>query len=249
MPDELNDFLSSLGVPPTQSESEETPAQEESTPPAESEAQPPAPPENQEKESEQTPPVQPDRNNAAFAAMRVELSKYKKVLKNAAQLAGLDPNVDLEVLEESFQKNLINKQAEETKIPPEFIARMTKNEEQLTVLQQKEYANNALVGFAKVKQDYKLTNNQLADFAQGLKLSGVDPFKQPVDIVREYRLRNFDSLLEAAKRQGELEATERLAKAEKSSSTPGDKAGGDPGAASKINSLSEFEAFLNKSST
>lgn len=160
----------------------------------------------------------------AFAAMRVELAQKNKLLEGVATVLGLDPKSkeSMSQLESKLTESLAKKQG----IPVETLQRLNRLEELEQQRAAETVRNNAFAGFQKVKTQFGLNDTELQDFANELVAEGKNPFVQSLDLVTEYKLKNFDRLLEQAKNQGAQDEIARAAKANNNASTPGNKQGG-----------------------
>lgn len=189
------------------------------------------------------------QNNAtkttqAFAAMRVENAKQKKLINNTLTLLGLDPkNPDsVAQLETKLTEALAKKQG----LPVETLERLNK----LEALEQQRTAEDlrtkALMGFQKVKDSFNLDDNALQEFANELVAEGKNPFINSLDLVSEYKLRNFDKLIEQAKAKGVQEEIERASKANNNASTPNSTQGGDTQNIDKVTNIKELVNWYNQ---
>jgi hypothetical protein len=107
------------------------------------------------------------------------------------------------------------------------------------------------MGFQAVKNQFNLSDKDVDDFADQLIRDGVNPFTKSVDIVAEYKLRNFDALLEAAVQKGAAQEAQRQANVAAHSSQPNKTTGGagDNSEPDKINSVASLTDWLEKNST
>lgn len=165
-----------------------------------------------------------NKSAQAFAAMRVELSQKNKMLENVATVLGLDPKSkdSMDQLQTKLTEALAKKQG----LPVETLERLNRLEEMEQQRNIEQVRNNAFAGFQQVKTQFGLNDVQLQAFANDLVAEGKNPFVQPLDLVTEYKLKNFDKLLEQAKSQGAQAEIERAAKANNNASTPGTNQGG-----------------------
>lgn len=167
---------------------------------------------------------QVNKSAQAFAAMRVELANKNKLLEGVATVLGLDPKQkdSMDQLQTKLNEALAKKQG----LPVETLERLNKLEELEQQRNIEAIRNNAFQGFQKVKTQFGLSDADLQEFANGLVAEGKNPFIMPLDLVTEYKLKNFDKLLEQAKNQGAQDEINRAAKANNSASTPNNKQGG-----------------------
>ena len=189
--------------------------------------------------------TQDNKQHQAFAAMRVELSQKNKMLEDVATVLGLDPKSkdSMDQLQTKLTEALAKKQG----IPVETLERLNRLEQMEQQRNVEQIRNNAFTGFQRVKTQFGLNDNQLQEFANELVADGKNPFLQSLDLVTEYKLRNFDRLLEQARNQGSQAEIERAAKAQNNASTPGNKKGGtadqEP---DKITTVKELNNWFNQ---
>jgi len=189
--------------------------------------------------------AQVNKQSQAFAAMRIELSQKNKMLENMATILGLDPKSkdSMSQLQSKLTEALAKKQG----IPTETLERLNRLEEMEQQRNVEQIRNNAFLGFQKVKTQFQLTDDELQSFANELVAEGKNPFVTSLDLVTEYKLKNFDKLLEKAKNQGIQDEIARAAKANNNASTPGNKQGGttdsDP---DKITTVKQLNDWLNQ---
>lgn len=159
----------------------------------------------------------------AFAAMRVELARKDKLLEGVATVLGLDPKSkeSMDQLQGKLNEALAKKQG----IDPEVLVKLNRLEEMETQRNIEQVRNNAFMGFQKVKTKYGLSDAQLQEFANQLVADGKNPFITQLDLESEYKLKNFDKIMEEAKAKGAQEEIARAAKAGANASTPGNNQG------------------------
>lgn len=194
---------------------------------------------------EQQTNTAPDKSAKAFAAMRVELAQKQKLLDDVASVLGLDPKAkdSMDQLQSKLTETLAKKQG----IPTETLERLNKLEELEQRRNEEQVRNNAYLGFEKVKTQFKLSDSELQQFANELVTDGKNPFVQTFDLVAEYKLRNFDRLLEDAKQQGIQAEIARASKANDNASTPSNKQGGTQDQnADQITTVKQLTDWFNK---
>lgn len=193
----------------------------------------------------QTQSNQVDKSAQAFAAMRVDLNKKNKLLEGVATVLGLDPKSKESM--DQLQSKLTEALAKKQGIPVETLERLNKLEEMEQQRTTEQIRNNAFLGFQQVKTKFNLTDQQLQEFANELVADGKNPFTQAVDLMTEYKLKNFDKLLEQAKTQGAQAEIERSTKANTNASTPGTNQGaGTSTEPDKINTVKQLNDWFNQ---
>ena len=102
-------------------------------------------------------------------------------------------------------------------------------------------------GFQALKTQHHLTDEDLNNFADELIADGLNPYEQPVDLLREYRNRHFDDLINAAVQRGIQQEAERSAKASRQSTTPSHSNGDtEPTTEGKINTVEGLNKWLEE---
>lgn len=245
-----NEFLSAFGVSEgstTESLGEPTKSVEEPVTPPEPETDPKTEPEGDAPADPQEPVIEskPDKAAQAFAQMRVENKQYQNMIKNVAEILGVKDTKNQEDMLASLNELVTKAQAQKQGVPQELLTRLQQLEQrdQEYTLQQNRQA--AYLGFQKVKDDFKLSDADLNYFADSLAADGLNPFEQSIDLVAEYKLRNYDKLVAAAIEQGIRQEAERAAKAITQSSAPGQTQGKSSTDAEKITSVSELNNWFN----
>ena len=159
----------------------------------------------------------------AFAAMRVELAAKNKMLEGVASVLGIDlkSKDSMDQLQTKLNEALAKKQG----ITPEILDKLNRFEQMEEQRNIEQIRNNAFMGFQKVKTKYGLSNEQLQEFANQLVADGKNPFITQLDLESEYKLKNFDKIMEEAKARGAQEEIARAAKAGANASTPGNNQG------------------------
>lgn len=195
--------------------------------------------------NDQTNNSNTNKSAQAFAAMRVELNQKNKMLENVATVLGLDPKSkdSMDQLQTKLTEALAKKQG----LPVETLERLNRLEELEQQRNIEQVRNNAFAGFQQVKTQFGLNDEQLQAFANELVADGKNPFVQQLDLVTEYKLKNFDKLLEQAKNQGAQAEIERAAKANNNASTPGTNQGGASGQeVDKITTVKQLTDWFNQ---
>jgi hypothetical protein len=205
---------------------------------------------NQEKsqDNKQDQDFKADKSANAFAQMRVQNKQYETMMKSIAGLLGVQ-NVNLEdpnAINAALERKILEATSKQQNVPVEVLERLQTLEKDKQEFSQYQIRQATYLGFQKIKNDFGLDNNALNQFADVLKADGVNPFEEPVDIVAEYKLRNFDRLVAEAETRGAQKEAERAAKANDHSTTPGDKKGQSAGDAGKINTVNDLEKFFNE---
>lgn len=178
----------------------------------------------QAEEPVQQPIATPNKSANAFAQMRVENKKYQNMMKDIASLLGVqDSNPDN--IMNAMQEKIVNAQARQQGIPTELAQRLAQLENANREFTLGEIRRNAYLGFQQIKDTFGLDDTSLNQFADTLVASGLNPFEQQVDLVSEYKLRNFDMLIKQAEERGAKAEAERSSRASSQSTTPNTRQG------------------------
>jgi hypothetical protein len=195
-----------------------------------------------------TPPA-PDKSTQAFIQMRQQNTALSKMLKGVGSILGLaDTDLNDETkLTAALQAKITAKQAEDAKVPVEFLTRMQNLEQRDQERVALQRQDNAARGFQMVKDTYGLSQEQLNNFASELINIGVNPLAQDnVNLADHYKVLHFNDIVKAEVAKAVAAEQARAAKANNSASTP-DKTNGTGGGGSepsKVNSVRELEKFL-----
>lgn len=192
------------------------------------------------------------RSNQAFAAMRVQNRQLQAAVQKMLQKAGADvslaakPEDLLTMLDEAD----VEAQAEELHVPPELLKRLGYLERQTAQQEAERNYQQALNGFQALQAKHGLDQKGVLAFAQQLQADGIDPFKAPVDLEKEFVYRNLDWITEQKVNKAIQDAIAKQTKAEQHSTTPAHTQGrtGTTVPDAKINTMSQFESFLYEQS-
>lgn len=195
-------------------------------------------------------PFEPDalfnggKANAAFAQMRVQNKAMEQTLFRVGQTLGIDTK-DPEVLIQALQRRLNEHQAETTGVPLDMLERMEKLTNDAERQQADARAAEATRGFQRVKDEFKLSNKDLAEFAGQLQAAGRNPFAEPMDLVREYRALNFERLMKQARDEAAAAASQLQQHGEQHSTQPGTAApAATPGSAKPVTTVAALEDLM-----
>lgn len=161
-----------------------------------------------------------NKQNKAFAEMRIQNKEYEQFLLQMAKVAKLDVKTAKEA-KDLLAARLQQTEAKQKQMDPQVLAELEESRKQIAELQQSRVREKAIAGFAQLKTLHGLSDNDLNDFADTLVAQKKNPFEQEMDLVAEYRLVNFDKLMEKAREEGRLAEIARSTKAQQSGSNPG----------------------------
>ena len=206
-------------------------------------------------QQQQEPPAQHDDNNqranAAFAQMRSENTALKKLVNDIAGVLGIDANTPQAQMQAAVQDAIIKAQAKQQNIDPAVLQRLSQLENYKEETEKQALTSKALMGFQTVKNQFKLSDADLDKFADQLVEAGVNPFTKEVDLVSEYKLRNFDALIAAAEQRGIAKEATRQTNVAAHSTQPGTNtgAGADNGNPDTIKSVSQLTNWFNNNTS
>lgn len=187
-----------------------------------------------------------DKQHRAFAEMRVKNKKQAQLIQSIANALKIPAGTDDDAIIDALNKVVTQAQAKQQGIPPELLTQLQNLQRENEEYRNAQIELAARKGFQTLKDTYHLSDTELGEFAQALANDGLNPYVEPINLVNEYKLRNFDKLIAQAKEEGIHEEAARASKAAGSSTSVNDKHNPASEGSSKINTMSELEAFLNK---
>lgn len=186
------------------------------------------------------------KQNQAFAAMRVENKELKGVYERLRTIMGVDPNLSPSEQMQAVNAGLIAAEAQARELPEDVLTQSYQNEERLSKAEEELLRTHADLGFQKVMDTYKLKPDDLRAFAQQLSEAGKNPYANSMDLLQEYRLLNFDTLIEKAKSAGIKEERARASKVAASSTQPSEAVGAPESAPESISTVAGLNRLLEK---
>jgi hypothetical protein len=226
--------------PETPPATEQPPAE---APAATAETTPPAAP-----EEEQTPDkiFAADKQNQTFAAMRTKNTQYERIINKMAEVLGVQDTTNPEAVITALSDRLLAFEAQQTNIPVEILQRLQQNEILVAQQAESQRAEQANLGFQKVKDSFGLDDKGLMEFAKQLNSAGKDPYQTPMDLLQEYRTLNHDAIVKKATEDAVREALAKQAKSAAHSSTPSSAQGKPSTPAAPINDVQSLDALLGQ---
>jgi AraC-like DNA-binding protein len=189
-----------------------------------------------------------DKSKAAFAQMRVENSKQRKVITQLAKALDLDVN-DPEALLEQLNALSLDKIARKQGVSPEELVHRTKTEEELAMLRYESNINKARESLLGIKSKYGLNDQELNDFAVALDKAGINLVANPTyDVNYFYYQLNGEKMMEARVNAAVEAALKNQNTARKHSATPTPTGAPDTdphASGDKINTVSALDSLLN----
>lgn len=195
----------------------------EATPPETSVVEPPAP-ESPPKDATVNPEDKFNKQNSAFAQMRIQNKEYSDLLMSLAKATGQNPQSITEA-QAMLKEGLTKVVSKNRNIPEDVLREMDEDKKALAELRQTQARQKALSGFQQVKDLHGLSRDEVNSFADKLIENKLNPFEQDLDLVKEYRNIYFDTLIAKAKEAGVQEERARALKAQQNSTTPSTQKG------------------------
>jgi hypothetical protein len=184
--------------------------------------------------------------NDAFAAMRVQNRKMTDALAAVLQQHGLDPNLanDPDALIQQANQARLEEEAKRQNVPTELLQRLTDLEAKDREAQQRRLTDAALAGFQAVKNQYNLSNQDIAAFAKQLQDAGTNPFEQEMDLVHHYKLHNLDKIIAAETQKAVENALKNQKSSAQFSTQPSKTQGKESTGTEHIDTMAQFDRFL-----
>lgn len=187
---------------------------------------------------------QQDKQNYAFGQMRTQINELTSLLGRIASANGIEYKDSKELLSK-LTDDTISKMAQKQNVPVELLREVETLRQDSQMFKQQQLRNAAAVGFQNLQEQYKLTQQQLEQFAVELDQKGKNPFLQPVDLVQEYKTLHFDEILQNEIRKAVEDALKQSSAADQNSSTPGQRQGGGSGSGERITTVAGLSALLD----
>lgn len=165
-----------------------------------------------------------NKQNSAFAQMRIQNKELSELLLDLAKATGQNPK-NITEAQTILKEGLTKVVSKNRNIPEDVLREMEDDKKELAELRQTQARQRALTGFQEVKDTFTLTREEVNSFADKLIENNLNPFEQNLDLVKEYRNMYFDELIAKAKEAGIQEERARITKAQNSSTTPSAKQG------------------------
>ena len=165
-----------------------------------------------------------NKQNQAFAQMRIQNKELTDLLMNLAQATGQNPK-NIAEAQTMLKEGLTKVVSKNRNIPEDVLREMEEDKRALAEFKQNQARQKALAGFQQVKDLHELSREEVNSFADKLIEKNLNPFEQDIDLVKEYRNLYFDDLIAKAKEAGVQEERARSLKAQQNSTTPSTQKG------------------------
>lgn len=254
MPDNIDGLLSSLGVDPNSGTQTETTETDNSTETVDTDVENADTTEETSEESETQETSEETNNvqnqldnenaNRAFAAMRAENSKYKKLMNTL--MRGSNFNGD----ENAFMDALLNESyRQQAKMQgmaanPEILKKMDQQEEQIRQLTESQKNQVLMLGLKTLQQSHNLSGKEVEMFVQRAIDNRIDLFAPGINFDTLYKGMFFDDIV---KKQIEEERQKWIKQSNKSANaaTPDGKSGKQDPAKTDVKTMTELNSLLN----
>lgn len=246
MPEDYQSILTSLGVeePATteaapEAQPEVEPAQPEATPAAPATEDPATPEQKPDGEQAQAP-VQ-NKDNEAFAALRSENTKYKRLIQQLKSSAGFQGSDD------DFLSSLSNaaydQEAKRNNVSPELLRRMDQLEERNKTLVEAQNRTVFAQNLKTLQDTYQLSDNDIKDFIDVAVREHIDLTIPGTNFITLYQGLCFDKL---NAKLIEAERQKWIAQDSKSNSAtvPDGRSGKKEPEKTDVNTMAEFDSLL-----
>lgn len=205
---------------------------------------------NTETSTEDTPLIPEEKfnkQNSAFAQMRIQNKELSDLLMNLAKATGQNPKNVTEA-QDILKDGLTKVVSKNRNIPEDILREMEDDKRKLAELQQTQAKQKALAGFQAVKDTFKLTRDEVNKFADKLIENNLNPFEQDVNLVKEYKDMYFEQLIAKAREEGVQEERTRSLNAQRNSTTPSTQKGLPENAGSQetpIKTIKDLDRLLD----
>ena len=160
-----------------------------------------------------------NKQDRAFAQMRIQNKEYSDLLMNLAKATGQTPK-NIAEAQAILSEGLTKVVSKNRNIPEDVLREMEEDKRALAEYKQTQARQRALAGFQSVKDTFGLSREDVNSFADKLIENKLNPFEQEIDLVKEYRNLYFEELIAKAKEEGVQEERARSIKAQQNSTTP-----------------------------
>lgn len=184
--------------------------------------------------------------NFAFAELRKKNKEFSNVFKDLGKAIGLPDDTPLDQVVSKVQEVIVAKQAKEQGIPVSVLQEIQELRNIVNENKQIKLENEVTSAFTDLATKYKLTSDQLVEFANHLDASNKNPLNgASVDIEAEYLKLHYQDMINAAVATALQSEQNRKAKVEEHSGSeiPG-KAGNLGNDDSKINTVADLDRYF-----
>jgi hypothetical protein len=123
-----------------------------------------------------------NKQDRAFAQMRIQNKEYSDLLMNLARAAGQDPK-NITEAQEILKGGLAKVVSKNRNIPEDVLREMEEDKKALAEYRQMQARQKALAGFQSVKDTFGLSREDVNSFADKLIENKLNPFEQDLDLL------------------------------------------------------------------
>lgn len=181
-------------------------------------------PENSTKDAPLNPEEKFNKQNSAFAQMRIQNKELSDLLMDLAKATGQAPK-NISEAQEILKGGLTKVISKNRNIPEDVLREMEADKKRLAELEQTQAKQKALAGFQAVKDKFTLSRDDVNNFVDRLIENNLNPYERDIDLVKEYEHLYFDELIAKAREAGIQEERARSLKAQQNSTTPSTQKG------------------------
>lgn len=169
------------------------------TPPAAPEGEPspePTAPDGEpQPQPDGTKPTPEQKQEYAWNEMRKSNKELLTLLGKVADANGIKYQNDKDLVK-ALSDDAIVKMSQKTNVPVEILQELEQLKADSQAWKAQQLRETAAVGFENLKQQFGLEQADLEKFAVELDQKGLNPFLQPVDLVKEYQAAHFDEIVQ-----------------------------------------------------
>lgn len=189
-----------------------------------------------------------NKSNQAFATMRIQNKKTADALTAVLSMAGLDPALgsNPEELLSILSEAQTVQEAAAKNIDPTVLRRISELERTNAAYEQEKLHSQTVAAIDTLRKQYSLNDGAIVSFLKTLQEHNINPFAQPVDLVREYKIHNMEKLMADAEKRGREAALQDAKRVSQHSSTPITTKGSSKQESSEaeINSMAQFDGLI-----
>lgn len=181
----------------------------------------------------------------AFAQLRQEANQKKQLLTGLQKILNIPEDTPMEDVMSKVQEAIVKAQAKQTGVPEDIINKINNLEQRDKEYRAHQLQENAYLGFSKIQKEFGLDQTGVKAFAVELLKDNMNPFEQDIDVIKEYKLRHFNDIIQAEVAKAVQAEQQRAAKAGTQSTQPGNTQGQTKGETGKINSIKELDNWFD----
>ena len=181
----------------------------------------------------------------AFAQLRQEANQKKQLLAGLQKILNIPEDTPMEDVMSKVQEAIVKAQAKQTGVPEDIINKINNLEQRDKEYRAHQLQENAYLGFSKIQKEFGLDQAGVKAFAVELLKDNMNPFEQDIDVIKEYKLRHFNDIIQAEVAKAVQAEQQRAAKAGTQSTQPGNTQGQTKGETGKINSIKELDNWFD----